>query len=183
MNKKYKIPPSFQITFGKSGKSEYQLKTSQVLPLPVKKAFSFFEAPENLFEITPDWLEFRFHNKGQPSKTCQGAEFDYTVRWFSIKIKWHTKISEYIPPERFSDIQVKGPYASWEHLHTFAEVPEGTLMRDRVTYRLPLYVIGNIVNKLFIMRQLEDIFSYRAMRIAEWASGTFRSKLSSPVNY
>lgn len=170
------------MTFGKSGKGGYQLKTSQVLPVPIKKAFSFFEAPENLFEITPDWLEFRFHNKEQQSRTYQGAEFDYTIRWFSVKIKWRTKISEYIAPERFTDIQLKGPYASWEHLHTFAEVPEGTLMRDRVTYSLPLYMIGNIVNKIFITQQLEDIFSYRAMRIAEWASGTFRSKLSSAVN-
>lgn len=183
MNSKYKIPPTFQMKFGKSGKGVYQLKTSQVLPLPLKTAFSFFEAPENLFEITPDWLEFRFHNKEQRSRTYQGAEFDYTIRWFSVKLKWRTRISEYIPPERFTDIQVKGPYASWEHLHTFAEVPEGTLMRDRVTYRLPLYVIGNIANKFFIRQQLEDIFSYRAMRIAEWASGTFRSKLSSAVNY
>ena len=36
------------------------------------------------------------------------------------------------------DIQVMGPYNSWVHRHLLETVPEGTLMRDNVTYTLPL---------------------------------------------
>src|SRR4030066_1924979 len=137
MKHKYDLPPTFQIRFEKSDRYTYLLSTSQVIAIPVEEAFSFFEKPENLFEITPDWLHFRFDSKGGQSETYEGAEFDYTIRWFLIKIKWYTKISEYLHPKRFTDVQVKGPYVMWEHLHTFETFPDGTLMRDSVTYRIP----------------------------------------------
>jgi ligand-binding SRPBCC domain-containing protein len=178
MYRKYNLPPTFRISFKKLDSHTYLLKTSQVLAVPGEKAFSFFETPENLFEITPDWLNFRLDNIGEQSKTYEGAEFDYTIRWFSIKIRWHTKISEYLPPERFTDVQVKGPYVIWRHLHTFKTVPEGTLMQDSVTYRIPFSLTGKILYRFIIKKHLHDIFSYRAVRVAEWADGTFKSKLT-----
>ena len=160
----------------------YLLRTSQVIAIPVEKAFLFFEKPGNLSEITPDWLNFRFDNKCGQRETFEGAEFDYTIRWFFIKLKWHTKISAYSRPKRFTDVQVKGPYVMWEHLHTFEPVPEGTLLRDAVTYRIPFDRIGKIFYRLIIQKQLQNIFSYRAVRIAEWADGTFKSKLTAHVH-
>ncbi len=178
MNKKYNLPPTFQIRFEKPDRYTHLLSTSQIIAIPVEKVFSFFEKPENLFEITPDWLNFRFDNKGGQSQTCEGAEFDYTIRWFAIRIKWHATISEYRHPEMFTDIQVQGPYDMWRHLHTFEPVPEGTLMRDFVTYRIPFGLMGNILHSIMIKKQLKDIFSYRSVRIAEWAEGRFKSKCS-----
>jgi len=182
ITEKYDLPPTFQIRFEKPDRHTYLLRTSQVIAIPVEKAFSFFEKPENLSEITPDWLNFRFDSKCGQSETFEGAEFDYTIRWFFIKLKWHTKISEYRRPELFTDVQVKGPYVMWEHLHTFEPVPEGTLMRDAVTYRIPFDRIGKIFYRLIIQKQLQNIFSYRAVRIAEWADGTFKSKLTAHVH-
>jgi ligand-binding SRPBCC domain-containing protein len=147
------------------------------LAVLIEKAFSFFESPGNLSEITPDWLDFKLEKKGGQIKTYEGAEFNYTIRWFSIKINWHAKILEYLPPKRFVDAQVKGPYAMWKHTHIFETVPKGTLMQDLITYRIPFRFIGKILHRFIIMKQLKDIFSYRAVRIAEWADGTFKSKL------
>ncbi|MDH5203723.1 MAG: SRPBCC family protein [Nitrospirota bacterium] len=179
MNTKYNLPPTFQITFEKSDRHTYLLSASQIIAMPVEKAFSFFEKPENLFEITPDWLDFSFDHKGGQSKTYEGAEFDYTIRWLSTKIKWHTKIAEYHPPEMFTDVQVRGPYTLWRHLHTFSSVPEGTLMKDFVSYRIPFGIIGDIFHRVMVRSHLQNIFSYRAVRIAEWADGTFKSKLTT----
>lgn len=39
----------------------------------VEKTFSFFEKLENLFEITPEWLDFRFNNTSKQSETFEGA--------------------------------------------------------------------------------------------------------------
>jgi ligand-binding SRPBCC domain-containing protein len=178
MNTKYNLPPTFQIRFEKPDRHTYLLSTSQIIAIPVEKAFSFFENPENLFEITPDWLNFRFDNKGGQSQTYQGAEFSYTIRWLAIRMNWQTTIAEYRHPEMFTDIQVKGPYDMWRHLHTFEPVPEGTLMRDFITYHIPFGLMGNILHSTIIKKQLRDIFSYRSVRIAEWANGTFKSKRS-----
>ena len=179
MKGKYAVPETFTIRFDKTDSHTFLLSTHQILPIPMEKAFSFFERPENLSEITPDWLNFRFDRRGIQSKTYKGAEFNYMIRWFGIRIKWHTIISEYCRPELFTDVQVKGPYALWKHLHTFEPVPEGTLMKDLVTYRIPFGFIGNLLLGAIIRKQLRDIFSYRAVRIAEWVSGTFKRKLRS----
>lgn len=175
MNRKYCLPPTFRVEFEKPDRYTHLLSTYQIIPVPLEKVFSFFEKPENLSEITPGWLDFRFDDKAGQSETYEGAEFQYTIRWLAVRIKWHTKISEYRRPERFTDVQLKGPYVKWRHLHTFATVPEGTLMRDFVTYRIPLGIIGNFLHGVIIRRQLQDIFSYRAVRIAKWADGTFKS--------
>ena len=84
-----------------------------------------------------------------------------------MKILWRSRIIDYKPPERFTDIQLKGPYKSWTHLHVLEKVPEGTLMKDEVTYTL--YLPALIVHHLLIRKKLKDIFSYRAVKIAEWA--------------
>lgn len=182
MNRKYYLPPTFRIKFEKLDRLTYRLSTSQIIAIPVEKTFSFFENPENLSEITPEWLDFRFANNGEQSETYEGAEFDYTIRWFAAGIKWHTKISEYRRPEMFTDVQVTGPYVVWRHLHTFAPVPEGTLMKDFVTYRIPFSFVGKILHSIIIRKQLQDIFTYRAVRIAEWANGTMKRKRSSRVH-
>jgi len=83
ITEKYVLPPTFHIRFEKPDRHTYLLRTSQVIAIPVEKAFSFFEKPENLSEITPDWLNFRFDNKGGQSETFEGAEFDYTIRFIS----------------------------------------------------------------------------------------------------
>jgi hypothetical protein len=53
------------------------------------------------------------------------------------------------------------------HLHVLEKVPEGTLMRDEVTYKL--YLPSLILHPLVISGRLMDIFRYRAVKIAEWA--------------
>jgi ligand-binding SRPBCC domain-containing protein len=176
VNRKYNLPPTFQIGFETLDGHTYLLRASQILPVPIEKAFSFFEKPEDLFEITPDWLDFKLVDAAVKGATYEGAEFDYTIRWLAIKMKWHAKIVEYLSPEQFTDMQVRGPYALWNHLHTFETVPNGTLMRDLITYRLPFGFLGKIVHKFIVLKQLRDIFSYRAVRIAEWANGILKSK-------
>lgn len=167
------LPRSFDISFRKLSAGTFQLTTSQTIPLSPERAFTFFEDPRNLFEITPDWLDFRLANP-DTSEVSEGSEFDYTIRWCGIRMRWRSRIIDYLPPERFTDIQIRGPYRSWHHLHTFEGRPEGTLLRDVVTYKPPL--IGVPFHDLMIRGQLTDIFSYRAVRIAEWAGGDFRPK-------
>jgi ligand-binding SRPBCC domain-containing protein len=176
MNRKGGLPPTFRISFQTVDRGTYLLSASQILPVPIGKAFSFFEKPEDLFEITPAWLDFSLVKAAVNGATYEGAEFDYTIRWLAMKIKWHAKIVEYLPPEQFTDVQVRGPYALWKHVHTFEAVPDGTSMRDSITYRLPFGFLGKIVHKFIVLKQLREIFSYRAVRIAEWADGALKSE-------
>lgn len=170
------LPSTFTINFSRLDFATCRLAASQVLALPREQAFRFFEDPRNLFDITPDWLSFAMKDRDQMTSMFEGAEFDYTIRWFGIPLLWKSRIIGYQPPGRFTDIQLAGPYRSWSHLHAFEDVPEGTLMRDTVTYQLPLGPLGNLVHGLTVRHQLADIFRYRAARIDAWARGKMMMK-------
>jgi ligand-binding SRPBCC domain-containing protein len=174
------LPESFTIVFTKIRANTYQLKTSQTVQLRRDQAFAFFQDPRNLSEITPDWLHFRMLDYDAGAEVFEGAEYDYSMKWLPWlwRTRWRSRIIRYGPPETFTDTQLKGPYRSWEHLHLFEEIPKGTRMEDIVTYRLPFGLIGELVHRAIIRAQLEDIFSYRAIRISEWASGNFIRKLN-----
>jgi len=162
-----KLPSSFHIDIKRLSPLTYQLVTSQLLPIGQKEAFELFEDPGNLCDITPVWLDFCMLNKDSNTGVYDNAEFDYTIKFLGIKMLWRSRIIDYKPPERFTDIQLKGPYESWVHKHVLEKVPEGTLMKDEVTYRLHLPAF--ILHPLMIRKKLMDIFSYRAVKIAAWA--------------
>jgi ligand-binding SRPBCC domain-containing protein len=66
--------------------------------------------------------------------------------------------------------------AANSHLHSFDEVPGGTLMSDLVTYRLPFGPLGSMAHALVVWHRLQNIIQYRAVRIDAWARGVFRRK-------
>ena len=169
---KYQIPEDFIIGFEKVDFGTYVLKTSQTITLSQEESFEFFKDPCNLFEITPDWLDFRM-TECSNTGVYEGAEFEYFIKVFGARILWRSRIIDFNPPQRFTDVQLIGPYRKWSHLHTFDKVSKGTLLSDFVTYQLPFYAIPF---HAIIKRQLADIFSYRAARISEWASGNFKRK-------
>ncbi len=68
---------------------------------------------------------------------------------------------------RFTDEQLRGPYRRWVHEHAFEPHPKGALVCDRITYELPLGPLGRLAHRLFVRRQLEGIFNYRAARLEE----------------
>jgi ligand-binding SRPBCC domain-containing protein len=165
------LPPSFTLSMHPGDERSYELTASQMLPIPREQAFSFFEDPRNLFDITPDWLSFVMRERETNVVVFEGVEFDYTIRWLGLTLAWRSRIEDYHPPERFTDIQLRGPYRFWSHLHTFEPAAGGTIMRDTVIYRLPFGPVGRLAHALVVRRQLEDIFRYRAQRIDAWARG------------
>lgn len=164
---KYSLPPSFNLNIRRISFLTYELRTSHILHIDREIAFTFFENPKNLSEITPPWLNFRMKDEKRTA-VYENAEFEYTIKLVGLRVCWRSKIVDYKPPERFTDIQIRGPYRSWIHQHILKKSPEGTLMEDVVKYTLPL--LAWPVHHNFIKKQLEDIFSYRAVKVAEWVS-------------
>lgn len=150
----------------RAGALSFTLRAAQKVSLGLPGTFSFFEDPANLPSITPPWLQFRTITGC--GGACEGAEYDYTIRWFGVPLPWRTRITEYTRGVSFTDCQIRGPYRSWVHRHTFREFGDGTLMEDRVDFTLPWPAM---VFAPVIRRQLADIFRFRARRIGEWAAG------------
>jgi hypothetical protein len=84
-----------------------------------------------------------------------------------VPIRWRAFVREYDPPYRFLDVQLRGPYARWEHRHRFLEAEGGTVVDDRVVYRLPLGALGRAMHAAVVGRQLRAAWDYRTRRLGE----------------
>ena len=144
----------------------YVLEREVSLPVPRARVFPFFADARNLERLTPPSLRFEILTPGE-IQMGPGAIIDYRLRVSGLPVRWRSVIEIWDPPFRFVDVQVRGPYALWRHVHTFDETPEGTLMRDRVEYALPFGPIGALAHRLIVARQLETIFSFRGRVVRE----------------
>ena len=140
-----------------------RFRTEMQVDAPIDKVFDFFADPTNLEEITPPWLNFTVMSP-QPLDIGFGTIIDYRLHLHRVPVTWQSQIIEWDPPRRFVDVQNKGPYHHWEHTHEFTSYEGRTLIRDSVNYKVPG---GFIVDKLFVRRDLERIFSYRQRILRE----------------
>ena len=143
------------------GFSYSTLSTWQWLPRPREEVFRFFSDARNLQRITPEFLHFHVLTPG-PIEMRRGALIDYRLKLRGVPLRWRSEITSWEPPQRFSDIQVRGPYAEWVHTHAFEEKDGGTLVTDVVRYRLrgPRFLTG-IINRVLVAPDSKRIFEFR----------------------
>jgi hypothetical protein len=145
--------------------SIYLLDREQFIPCPMGELFDFFADAGNLESLTPPWLHFRILT-AMPIVMQVNARIEYRIRWRGVPVHWLTEITDWEPPIRFVDQQLRGPYRLWHHTHHFAPSGDGTLMRDVVRYALPYYLVGHFMHALIVRSDLERIFDYRREKIA-----------------
>ncbi len=125
---------------------------------PVDEVFAFFADACNLNIITPPWIGFTILTPA-PIAMRRGARIDYRIRIRGVPVSWNTVITEWEPPYRFVDLQLKGPYRWWHHEHRFEACAEGTRIIDEVEFLAPLHWV---THPLFVSRDVERIFDYRS---------------------
>jgi uncharacterized protein (TIGR01777 family) len=141
-------------------KGEDVLERYQYFEKPKKQVFNFFSDEMNLEKITPPFLKFKVLGKNT-DKIESGTLIDYKLQLRGIPFKWQTKINEFNEDTDFTDQQVKGPYSKWVHTHSFHEVGNGTLMKDKVVYKVPFGALGRAVAGYFVKKDVNNIFDYR----------------------
>jgi ligand-binding SRPBCC domain-containing protein len=143
------------------------LERSQRIARPPEEVFAFFSDAHNLEAITPDWLRFRIVTPGR-IEMAPGALIEYRLRLHGLPIRGLTRIEEWEPGRRFVDVQVRGPYRLWHHTHEFEPDGDGaTLVRDRVSYALPLGPLGELAQRAVVARDLDRIFDHRLASVSK----------------
>ncbi len=129
------------------------------------EVFPYFADAFNLEALTPPLLRFRVVTPA-PISLHVGALIQYALRLRGVPVSWLTSIQGWDPPHEFVDTQVKGPYAFWHHTHTFVAVGDAhTLMTDTVRYGIAFGPLGELAHTLFVKRDVESIFDFRAQEI------------------
>src|SRR5215211_2713876 len=106
-----------------------------------------------------------------PIPMQEGTLIDYRLRLFGVPLRWLARITDWEPPVRFVDEQVRGPYRLWRHAHRFCDGSEGTVIEDTVHYRLPFVPFGDFFHPL-VRLQLRRIFRHRQSAVRRCIPGT-----------
>jgi len=145
----------------------YTFHRKQNLPITKAQAWEFLSSPKNLKTITPDYMGFDILS-GADRPMYAGQIIQYIVTpVLGIKTKWVTEITHVVEGEYFVDEQRFGPYALWHHKHFIKEIEGGVEMEDIIDYKVPMGILGQMVNPILVRPKLEEIFKYRTEKLEE----------------
>ena len=141
------------------------------MPVSAARLFDWHAQPGAFERLAPPWEKVRLIRDA--SGLLDGEEVSFEVRGGPLPVKWVARIEGVIPGAQFRDVQVKGPFALWEHTHRMIpDGPERSILEDRVEYALPLGALGRLLGGGFVRRRLERTFAYRhRVTAAALASG------------
>ena len=146
----------------------YTLTAEQFLPIGRDRAWEFLSDPANLLKITPPEMRFEITSGEVERPAYPGQIITYRVSPIKgIRSNWVTEITQVQEGEFFIDEQRSGPYTIWHHEHRLKDAPGGVIMQDKITYKLPMGLVGRLVHPWLVRPQLIRIFTYRESRLQQ----------------
>lgn len=131
--------------------------------VPVEAAFKWHEQPGALARLLPPFEDVRVHHSTGGIE--HGARVEMSVPMGPLRKRWVAEHRDYVPNERFTDVQLRGPFAHWEHTHLFERRDSNSCtLIDSVDYRLPMGSVGRTFGGSTVARMLETMFRFRHER-------------------
>jgi ligand-binding SRPBCC domain-containing protein len=124
------------------------------------EVFRWHEEPGALERLTPPWEPVEIERR--PAGIRDGDRGALLVSLGPCKIRWVLEHRDYIQGAQFRDVQISGPFRSWQHTHSFTpQGPKSSILEDRIEYILPMGSFGALFGNWFVQRKLKRLFEYR----------------------
>jgi uncharacterized protein (TIGR01777 family) len=136
------------------------------MPAFAEEVFAWHARPGAFLRLAPPWDRIRLLDDGGGIREGSRAEIEMSIGPF--RQHWTAEHRDVEPGRRFRDIQIRGPFARWEHTHTIE--PEGageSWLEDRIDFMPPLGVAGRWLGGRLIRRKLQSTFCYRHRTLAD----------------
>ena len=140
----------------------FHFHAEQQISKPIEEVFCFYSNVHHLEALTPPWLQFRVLTPA-PVEIKKGVVIDCRLRLYGIPLRWQSEITNWSPPHRFVDVQLRGPYRLWVHIHTFESKAETTRVCDDVEYAV---WGGRWAQRWLVEPDLKRIFKFRHEQLA-----------------
>lgn len=127
-------------------------------PQSVEALWDFHVAPGAFERLTPPGEPVRLEREVE---IVEGEEAHIRVGRWPLRLLWLARYRDVVPGQEFTDVQIKGPFAFWEHRHWMRPCPDGSVLEDQIRYALPLGALGRLGGGRFVRRKLERLFVFR----------------------
>ncbi len=130
------------------------------IPASAREVYDWHARPGALERLNPPWEQVTVTSRTGGIQDGGVVEFSVKAGPFSVPWKAAHPVCE--PGRMFKDIQVRGPFARWEHTHIFTPQDEQTsILEDSIEYALPLPPFGGLVGGAMVRSKLEKMFRFR----------------------
>lgn len=130
------------------------------IPASADAVFDWHEAPGAFERLTPPWERVRLlHHEGGIK---DGARVVLGIGPWPFALRWELRHQDYRQGRSFTDVQVRGPFSSWKHIHDLIpDGPDACTLHDAIEFELPFGVLGDAIAYPFMRRKLERLFEFR----------------------
>ncbi len=135
------------------------VEKSSEIPASARQLFEWHCRPGAFERLAPPWEQIELVSS---EGVQDGSRAEILLKAGPTRRRWIAEHSNIQPGRQFVDTQIKGPFASWVHVHLMKPVSdEACVLTDRVNYSPPLRFVGQLLAGWYIHRQLERTFAYR----------------------
>lgn len=142
------------------------IQVSKVIQGSRSRVFEVLTQPENLHDLLRGDIYVEIINSLE--KLSVGCEVKMAMTRYGVKQLVRLRVDDYLVGHRIMYHQVEGFFKTWSHIMKFENHGEGyTLVTDLVDYTLPLGLLGNISDDLFIKSDMTRLLQARLERAVE----------------
>lgn len=128
---------------------------------PLASVASFHADSSSMGSITPPPVIVRVHSA--PALLGEGDRMDFTLWLLLLPLHWVARIQD-VSQSGFTDVQLSGPFHTWQHRHEFCPLDERTTeVRDTVQASLSRNPLKWLVG-LSMWLTLPVLFAYRGWK-------------------
>lgn len=126
------------------------------------RVFEFLVRPANLVIVMPPELNLKLIDG--PERLALGSTITVQGSRFGVPQKIASTVTAFEDGVSFTDAQVSGPFAKFEHTHRVEPDANGSRMLDRIEYEAPGGIVGLYLTNARIVRELASTMSFRTER-------------------
>lgn len=120
-----------------------------VVGAPLADVVAFHCRPVNMRRLTPPPILVQFQQR--PDEIYEGAEMRFTLWMGPLPVRWRARFDN-VTATGFRDCQLEGPFARWEHVHTFVPIDDQrTEVIDTLTVELTPYPFWRTVGRGMVL--------------------------------
>ena len=136
-----------------------------VIDTPAPALFAWHTRPGAFERLAPPWEHLRIVSRH--GGIADGSRVTLELRRGPLKTRWEALHRDFVEGEQFTDVQVAGPFKTWEHTHRVEPKSDtqSTLI-DQVQYALPFGPFGAVAGGPIARRMMDRLFAFRHRRIA-----------------
>jgi len=130
-----------------------------------RDVFAFLDHPSNVKRVTPTAMAVSLES--HPDDLRLGTVFAYRLKRWPLDLVWDVVVSEYSPPNGFTNVKARGFFPKWAHRHSIIAADHGSELNVSLEYEVPPGIYNTLTNSYVIRDAMTELVREQTRAIAD----------------